>query len=133
VVRRNGYVFDSGALIALERRSPRLLDILDDVFNGEADVVIPRTVIAQVWRGQPRQANVSRLINASGTPGSPVVIDELTADRAKQIGLAIGQCSHPDVVDVHVALVALECGHAVLTSDDADIAKAASDLVIVHV
>jgi predicted nucleic acid-binding protein len=133
VVRRNGYVFDSGALIALERRSPRLLDILDDVFNGEADVVIPRTVIAQVWRGQPRQANVSRLIHASGTPGSPVVIDELTADRAKQIGLAIGQCPHPDIVDVHVALVALECGHAVLTSDDADIAKAASDLVIVHV
>jgi hypothetical protein len=65
--------------------------------------------------------------------GSPVIIDELTAERAKQIGVTIGSTSHPDIVDVHVALAAAERGHAVLTSDDADIAAVNPDLVLVHV
>jgi predicted nucleic acid-binding protein len=129
----NGFVLDSGALIALERRAAFLLDVLDEVLRGAVQVVIPRTVIAQVWRGTPRQANLSRLIGAAGPADSPVVIDELTAERAKKIGMAIGRTSHPDMVDVHVALAAAERGHAVLTSDDADIAHVDADLVIVHV
>jgi hypothetical protein len=62
-----------------------------------------------------------------------VIIDELTAERAKEIGVMIGQISHPDIVDVHVALAAAERGHAILTSDDADIAAVGLDLVLVHV
>ena len=62
-----------------------------------------------------------------------MIIDELTAERAKQIGVTIGKTSHPDIVDVHVALAADERGHAVLTSDDADIASVNPDLVLVHV
>ena len=89
--------------------------------------------IAQVWRGSPRQANVGRLISAGRAGGSPVIIDELTADRAKQIGITIGATSHPDIVDVHVALAAAERGHAVLTSDDGDIAGVNPELVLVHV
>jgi hypothetical protein len=64
---------------------------------------------------------------------SPVIIDELTAERAKEIGVTIGETSHSDIVNVHVALVAGERGHAVLTSDDADIAGVNADLVLVHV
>jgi hypothetical protein len=45
----------------------------------------------------------------------------------------INETSHADIVDVHVALVAAERGHAVLTSDDKDIAKVDGDLIIVHV
>ena len=97
------------------------------------EVVLPRTVIAQVWRGGPRQATAGRLISAGRAGGSPVIIDELTADRAKQIGVMIGTTSHPDVVDVHVALAAAERGHAVLTSDDGDIAGINPELILVHV
>jgi hypothetical protein len=50
-----------------------------------------------------------------------------------QTGVTIGQTSHPDIVDIHVALVAAERGHAVLTSDDADIAHIDGQLVLVHV
>jgi predicted nucleic acid-binding protein len=128
-----GFVFDAGAFIALERRSPFLISILNEALHGTIEVVLPRTVIAQVWRGTPRQASVSRLVSAGLRRGSPVVIDELTAERAIQIGVKIGQTSHPDIVDVHVALAAAERGHAVLTSDDADIAKVNRDLVLVHV
>jgi hypothetical protein len=128
-----GFVFDAGALIALERRSAFMIGILDEALHGTIEVVLPRTVIAQVWRGTPRQANVGRLVSAGLRRGSPVVIDELTAERAREIGIKIGQTSHPDIVDVHVALAAAERGHAVLTSDDADIAKVNRDLVLVHV
>jgi len=62
-----------------------------------------------------------------------VIIDELTAERATEIGVMIGKTSHPDIVDVHVALAAAEKGHAVLTSDDADIAAVGLNLVLVHV
>lgn len=128
-----GFVFDAGAFIALERRAPLLLGILEQALHGTVEVVLPRTVIAQVWRGNPRQANVGRLISAGRRRGSPVIIDELTAERAKDIGVTIGKTSHPDIVDVHVALAAAERGHAVLTSDDADIAAVNADLVLVRV
>ena len=128
-----GFVFDAGAFIALERRSPFMISILNEALHGTIEVVLPRTVVAQVWRGTPRQANVGRLVSAGLRRGSPVVIDELTAERAIQIGVKIGQTSHPDIVDVHVALAAAERGHAVLTSDDADIAKVNRDLILVHV
>jgi hypothetical protein len=62
-----------------------------------------------------------------------VIIDELTADRAKQIGITIGVTSHPDIVDVHVALAAAERGHAVLTSDEGDIGRVNPELILVHV
>jgi hypothetical protein len=128
-----GFVFDAGAFIALERRSPFMISILSEALRGTIEVVLPRTVIAQVWRGTPRQANVGRLVSAGLRRGSPVIIDELTPERAREIGVKIGQTSHPDIVDVHVALAAAECGHAVLTSDDADIATVNRDLVVVHV
>lgn len=128
-----GFVFDAGAFIALEGRSPFMIGILNEALHGTIEVVLPRTVIAQVWRGTPRQANVRRLVRAGLRRGSPVVIDELTAERAREIGVKIGQTSHPDIVDVHVALAAAERGHAVLTSDDADIAKVDPDLILVHV
>ena len=35
-----------------------------------------------------------------------MVIDELTAERARQIGITMGAVPDPDIVDVHVALVA---------------------------
>ncbi|HEX6523291.1 MAG TPA: type II toxin-antitoxin system VapC family toxin [Streptosporangiaceae bacterium] len=128
-----GFVFDAGAFIALERRSAFMIGVLNEALHGTIEVVLPRTVIAQVWRGTARQANVGRLVGAGLRRGSPVVIDELTAERARQIGVMIGQVSHPDIVDVHVALAAAERGHAVLTSDDADIAKVNRDLILVHV
>ena len=128
-----GFVFDAGAFIALERRVPLLLGILDEALHGTVQVVLPRTVIAQVWRGSPRQANVARLISAGRHHDSPVIIDELTAERAKEIGVMIGTTSHPDIVNVHVALAAAERSHAVLTSDDADIAGVNPALVLVHV
>jgi hypothetical protein len=61
-----GFVFDAGAFIALERRAPLLLGILDEALRGTVQIVLPRTVIAQVWRGGPRWPPPSE-----ATPSSP--------------------------------------------------------------
>lgn len=129
----DGYTLDAGAFLALERRSSLMLGILEDAFNGRAEIAIPRTVIAQIWRGTPRQANVARLINTGLPRQATVIIDELTDARARQIGFTIGRISRADIADVHVALVAAERGHAVVTSDEGDINKVDSTLVIVRV
>ena len=45
-----GDPFDAGAFSSCSR-SPRLLGILDEALHGTVEVVLPRTVIARVWRG----------------------------------------------------------------------------------
>ena len=64
-------MFDAGAFIALERRSPLLLGILDQALHGTVEVVLPRTVIAQVWRGSPRQANIRTADQRGPSQGRP--------------------------------------------------------------
>ncbi|MQA82213.1 MAG: PIN domain nuclease [Streptosporangiales bacterium] len=129
-----GYTLDAGAFIALERRDTFMASILFRALTGGLALSIPQTVIAQIWRGgSGKQANCARLIKAGRAGVETVIIDDLTDDRARQIGVTIGQTSHSDIADVHVALVAAEQGHAVLTSDDGDIAAVDPHLTIVHV
>lgn len=66
-----GFVFDAGAFTALERRSVFVISILNEALHGTIEVVLPRTVIAQVWRGTPRQAGVGRLVSAGLRRGEP--------------------------------------------------------------
>lgn len=129
-----GYTLDAGAFIALERRDDFMVSVIFRAFTGGLTVSIPQTVIAQVWRGgNGRQANTARLINAGRAAGAAVVIDDLSDERTKAIGIAIGRTGHADITDVHVALLAAEQRHTVLTSDAGDIAAVNPDLEIVPI
>jgi hypothetical protein len=110
-----GYTLDAGAFIALERRERFMVSVLFRALRrGGPAVSIPQTVIAQMRRGGGgKQANIARLINAGRNGVPSVIIDDLTDDRAKEIGVAIGTTGHADIADVHVALLAAERGHAV--------------------
>lgn len=120
------FTLDSGALIALERAAPAMTGLLMRVRAGQARLVVPDGVIAQVWRGGTgRQARISALL---GLKPERCVTVPLNTAAAKRIGLVIGECGHADVVDVHVALVARDHCAAVLTSDRHDILLVAPDL-----
>lgn len=120
------FVLDSGALIALERAEPKMTGLLMRVRTGQARLVVPDGVLAQVWRGGTgRQARISALLGLK--PERCRTVSMETA-AAKRIGLAIGQCGHTDVVDVHVTLVAQDHRAAVITSDRDDILMVAPDL-----
>jgi predicted nucleic acid-binding protein len=126
-------VLDSGALIALEKARPEMTALLMRVRAGEARMVVPDAVIAQVWRGGTgKQARVAALFSLKRDRCARLCLDTPTA---KRIGVRIGACGHTDVTDVHVALAAEDHGAGVVTSDRQDIVKVSPALrdVIVEV
>ncbi len=78
-------------------------------------VVVPASVLAQVWRGGPRSAALARVIANAGT-------DSLDETRAKEVGERLGNHKKTDVADAHVACCALEQGAILVTSDPDDMA-----------
>jgi hypothetical protein len=107
-----GATLDTGALIALERGSGRMIALLHLAHLERATLSVPAGVIAQAWRGGPRQARIARLLHAPITEVVP--LDDLVA---RTIGVLCGQVGVSDVVDASVVVCARERGHAVVTSD----------------
>ncbi|MDR1711216.1 MAG: hypothetical protein LBR58_05100 [Propionibacteriaceae bacterium] len=110
-------VFDAGALIALERRDQRMLALLAEIGDSEIACYIPAGVLAQVWRGTPKQAPISRLLKTQAVKVAP--LDQAEAFR---VGQLLGRTGCSDVTDAHVALIARPLGALVVTSDPGDIA-----------
>lgn len=112
-----GFVFDSGALIALERPSAqRRLHALFHKLGEEGRTVISAGSLAEVWRGSARQAPLGALLRRSSTH-----VVELTLPVAKAIGRFMGDNSGDDIVDAHVVMLARSQGLAVVTSDPGDL------------
>jgi predicted nucleic acid-binding protein len=125
----NGYTLDSGAVIAVERGNGPIHRLIERAIK-DTPIALPTTVLAQTWRGTPRQAHVARLLLKAR---DNVTIVDLDRAEAIKVGLAIGCSGHCDVVDVHTALTAQARGHAVITSDPHDLARVDPDLLIVQV
>lgn len=123
-----GLTLDTGALLALERGERRLRALLQRAVENRLPITVPAGVVAQAWRGGPRQARVARLL---ADPAVLVVaLDEL-AGRA--VGVVCGRTGHADIVDVHVALVARESDAAVVTSDPDDLHRVDASLRLIVV
>lgn len=112
----SGLTVDAGGLIAIERGDRLVASLLKAALAAGEQVDVPAAVLAQVWRGGPRQAVLASALNAKGI-GFPVIDREM----AEVIGRIVGLTRHPDVVDVHVAVNARIRGHAVITSDADDL------------
>lgn len=109
-------VFDAGAFIALERgqRDVRAYVLLAD--RGLVTLTTSAAAVAQVWRGGARQARLARLLS------SDLVIEvALDPEAGRRIGTLAAAVGGRDVVDGHVAVLALERDAVVVTSDPEDI------------
>lgn len=123
-----GLTLDTGALLALERGERRVRALLQRAVENQITIAIPAGVVAQAWRGGPRQARVAHLL---GDPAVNVVaLDELAA---RAVGLLCGRSGHADVVDVHVALVARGGDAVVVTSDPDDLRRVDPSLRLIVV
>lgn len=123
-----GLTLDTGALLALERGERRVRALLQRAVENQITIAVPAGVVAQAWHGGPRQARVARLL---GDPAVHVVaLDDLAA---RAVGLLCGRSGHPDVVDVHVALVARGDDAAVVTSDPDDLRRVDPSLRLIVV
>lgn len=111
-------VMDAGAFIALERGSALVRSYVMLADHAHVLLVTSSAVVAQVWRGGARQARLARLLNSD-------LLTEvsLDADVSRKIGLLAAAARSNDVVDGHVAVLALERDGVVLTSDPGDIRR----------
>jgi hypothetical protein len=112
----NGLTLDTGALLALERGDENVRALLRRVLTASLPVAVPAGVVAQAWRGGPRQARIARLL-----ADPSVVVAPLDDATARAVGLLSGRSKHADIVDVSVCLCARQLDHSVVTSDPADL------------
>jgi len=106
-------VLDAGALIAYERGSRTVQAFLERAHRHSEDVRTTTAVVAQTWRGDPKQARLAKLLRG---------VDErdLTSDQARQVGRLLRRAGTADVVDGTIVDIAND-GDEILTSDPADI------------
>jgi predicted nucleic acid-binding protein len=105
-------VLDTGALIALERRRQRMLDVWRTARAAGVAVLVPGAVISEWWRGR---TDVRDAILAGVTV---IAIDEAVG-RAS--GEALAATSGARTVDAIVMAVAARQGAVVYTSDVHDL------------
>jgi hypothetical protein len=123
----NGATLDSGALIAFERGSSRMLALVERASRNGLRLAVPAGVVAQTWRGSVRQARLSRLLRAPLTEIVPM--DELAA---RTVGVVCGQVGATDVVDVSVVVCARERRHQVVSADADDLRAIDPSLAVVR-
>jgi PIN domain-containing protein len=123
----NGATLDSGALIAFERGSPRMLALVERAASLGLGLAVPAGVVAQTWRDGVRQARLARLLRAPLT--EIVALDEPTA---RAVGVVCGRAGVTDVVDVAVVVCARERGHHVVTCDPDDLHAIDPSLTVVR-
>ncbi|HET8684642.1 MAG TPA: PIN domain-containing protein [Micromonosporaceae bacterium] len=110
------YVYDAGALIAVDGNDRRMWAIHHLAIEEGRRVLIPAVVVGQVWRDPRRQVQLGRFLHSCEVaPVGP--------ELAKAAGVLCGKASTRDVVDAAVATIALAHGAIVFTSDPDDIAQ----------
>ena len=115
-----GLVYDTGALLAAERRDTRIWALHDEALARDVVPLVPVVVLAQSWRGGP-QASLSRLLR-----GCRVEPD--TEELGRAAGLACAVAGTSDVVDAIVTVTALRHDAVVFTSHPGDLGLIADAL-----
>jgi predicted nucleic acid-binding protein len=113
-------IYDTGALLAAERRNPDFLALHDEATKARIRPIVPVVVLAQAWRGWP-QHQISRVLK-----GCDVLPDDQRTGRAAGIAWAASGTS--DVVDAIVIVTAVQYQAPVVTSDPGDLTRIADSI-----
>lgn len=85
-----------------------------EALAAEIDLIVPDVVLAQVWRGSPGQAMLSRVLAGCAVAA--------TGERtARAAGVACGRARTSDIVDAVVVVTAIKTAAPVVTDDHADL------------
>lgn len=113
-----GIVLDTGALIALERGDRSVLRLLERTRSQGRPVHVPAGCLAQAWRDGSRQVAIGNVLKHTLT-----VVEPLDRAVAKHVGELLAVRGAADVVDGHVAVVAVRTAGTVITSDPDDLRR----------
>jgi predicted nucleic acid-binding protein len=109
-----GLTFDTGALIALERRRERMALVYATAVGDGIPITVPAVVIAEWWRGRS---------HARETVLRGVRIEDTTVQLARLAGEALAAVPGATVIDALVMASAARRGDIVYTSDLADLER----------
>lgn len=110
--------YDAGVLVAAERSDRRVWADHHARLRRGLVPVTTAPVVAQVSRS-PRQVQLRRFLQGCS-------LLPFAAGEAFEVGELAGSSGVPDVVDVHLVVIARRAGVAVLTSDVDDLGRVAS-------
>jgi predicted nucleic acid-binding protein len=111
-VSAQGLTFDTGMLLALERRRQRAWEVLRRANARGAPVTIPAPVVGEWWRGRTDLRDALRL---------SLRIEPLTEEIARLAGEALAQVRRATTIDAFVMASAALRGDVVYTSDVDDL------------
>lgn len=108
-----GVTFDTGMLVALERRHAGALALLRACRLSRASITIPAAVVAEWWRG------THRALLESGR------VEALTPKLAERAGELLASTGGSNAVDATVVASAALRGDLVVTGDEHDLRELA--------
>lgn len=109
-------VLDAGALIAFEKANPKMRAIAQESLRRGLRLLVPTTVLAQVWRSPARHTRISTLVNSRNS--EVVAFDQSLAEAT---GLLCAFRGTNDIVDASVVVLA-QIRHArIVTTDPKDL------------
>ena len=111
---RVGLTFDTGALIALERRTQRIWEIYRTAMHDAVPITVPAAVVIEWWRG--RTDVRERILGG-------VRVEPLHTALAQAAGEALASVRSAGAVDAVVMASAALRGDVVYTSDPSDLEK----------
>jgi predicted nucleic acid-binding protein len=111
-----GLTLDAGALIAYERGDEHVREILAVAYARGLVPTIPAIALAEVWRGDAKDARVARLLKAC----SIEALDERLARAAGHLRRATPGAS---TIDACIAVGVSQRTDAIATSDPDDLRK----------
>lgn len=109
-----GLTFDTGALIAIDRRDRRMAHVFDEAVASGLSVTVPAVVVAEWWRS--RTDRRERILAA-------VTVEPTTRELAALAGEALAAVRGATVVDALVMASAARRGDLVYTSDVNDLGR----------
>jgi hypothetical protein len=110
----SGLTFDTGMLIALERRNHRAWHVYHEARSRKVPIHVPTAVIAEWWRGQTDTREHVR---------SALTVEALSESLARLAGEALAKVPRATVVDAIVMASAASRGDVVYTSDYDDLER----------
>lgn len=108
-----GITFDTGVLIALERRQAGALALLKACRLSRAPITLPASVVTEWWRGSHRS-----LLEIG-------VVEPLTPTLAESAGLLLAKTRGNNAIDATVVASAAQRGDLVATGDLRDLRELA--------
>jgi len=109
-----GVTFDTGVLIALERRHAGALALLRACRISRASITIPAGVVAEWWRGTHRALLES------------AVLEALSPELAQRAGELLADVGGSNAIDATVVASAAQRGDVIVTGDADDLRRFAA-------